>query len=115
VSHRLLVLALTTVTVALCAATASVASSGVPSVARGAMLHIELKTTSYAACAAIVNYADGSLLLGTVKHATDGRLSWTLRVARSAPLGHGTWYVRCGLPVVRSGKFLVVNPSRSAG
>jgi hypothetical protein len=108
VPHRLLTL-LTITGLALCATTATAApAAGRPTVKRGHALVIKLKTKSYAVCAPIVQYADGSIQNGTAKKAHDGRLAWSLLVPRSAPLGAGTWYVRCGLGVEGTGRFVVV-------
>ena len=112
--HRLLI-ALSTVAAALCLAAVAVGSSDtVPRIPRGGTLSIKLRTTSLAVCVAFVNYRGGALQLGATKYADDGRLSWVFRVARSRPLGPGTWEVRCGLPVLKTGSFVVVNPT-SAG
>jgi hypothetical protein len=112
VPHRLLVLMLAAL--ALSATTAGASSTSIPVIARGQTLHIKFTTTSYATCVAIVSYAQG-IQLGTPKKATDGRLSWAFPVARSRPLGPGSWYVRCGLPIERTGKFIVVNAPGAAG
>jgi hypothetical protein len=110
VPHRLLV-TLAICTLALCTTAGAVARpAATPRIARGQTLHIRLTTSSFAVCVAVVNYADGGLQLGATKHATDGRLSWAFPVARSRPLGKGTWYVRCGLGIQRTGAFIVVNP-----
>ena len=112
--HRLLT-GLTIAAAALCLATAAVgASSAAIKVARGSTLRIKTTTDSFAICIAVVNYANGDLQLGATKHAIDGRLTWSFPVERRRPLGRGTWYVRCGLPVIKTGTFVVVNPT-SAG
>jgi len=114
VPHRL-VITLTLAVAALClAATAVAESTATPRIARGGTFRIKLKTQSLAVCVAIVNYRGGALQLGATKYANDGRLAWTFPVARSRPLGRATWEVRCGLPVERTGAFVVVNPP-SAG
>jgi hypothetical protein len=113
VPHRLLVPL--TIAVALFAATTAGASTmRTPTVARGQTFHIRLTTESLADCAAVVNYRDAGLQFGTVKQATDSRLSWALPISRSRPLGRATWYVRCGLSIIRSGAFIVVS-APSAG
>jgi hypothetical protein len=108
--------ALTIAVLALCVTTAAIASSAsTPRIARGGTFHIKMTTESLGDCVAVVNYRDSGLQIGTVKPATDGRLSWAFPVSRARPLGRATWYVRCGLSVQRSGVFVVVNPPSSAG
>jgi len=115
VPRRLLV-PFTIAALALCATTAAVASTATtPIVKRGGVFRIRMTTASLADCTAVVNYRDAGLQLGAVKEATDGRLSWTFPVSRARPLGRATWYVRCGLSIQRSGAFIVVNPTPSAG
>jgi hypothetical protein len=107
VPHRLACL-LTVAVLALCAGTVSPApAAGTPTVARGHLLHIKITTRSLAACVAIAQYADGLELLGTVKYAQDGRLAWSLLIPRTATLGKGSWYVRCGLGIESRGAFVV--------
>lgn len=108
--HRLLV-TLATCALALCAAAGALATpAATPRIARGQTFHIRLTTKSFAACIAVVNYPGGGLQLGATKHAIDGRLSWAFPIARSRPLGRASWYVQCGLPVERTGAFIVINP-----
>ncbi len=113
--HRLLAL-LTVAGLALCAATATSApAAGVPTVVRGQALHIKMTTPSFAVCAPIVQYSDGTTQTGALKKANDGHLSWSLLVPRSAPLGAGSWYVRCGIAVERRGRFTVSAGKSAAG
>jgi hypothetical protein len=101
---------------ALCAGTATPApAAGTPTVARGHTLYIKITTQSLAACVAIVEYADGLSQLGSVKQARDGRLSWALLIPRTAQLGKGSWYVRCGLGIERRGTFIVITAGAVAG
>jgi len=55
----------------------------------------------------VVRYADGTLQIGTAKQARAGRLAWSLLVPRTAPLGVGTWSVRCESGIAGKGKFSV--------
>jgi hypothetical protein len=106
VPHRLFV-PITVSALALCTS-ASAPAAGTPRVARGQTFHIKLTTKTLADCVAVVEWADGLDRIGSVKKATDGRLSWTVRVPYTAPLGPGHWYVQCGLGVERRGRFVVV-------
>jgi hypothetical protein len=107
VPHRLLA-TLTIAGLALCAATAAAApAAGTPTVTRGHTLVIKLKTKSLGVCIPIVQYSDGTMQHGTAKKAHGGRLAWSLLVPRSAPVGAGSWYVRCGFNVASKGKFAV--------
>jgi hypothetical protein len=115
VSHRLVAL-LIIVVLALSAGTASPApAAGTPTVARGHTLYIKMTTRSLAACVAIAQYADGLGQFGSVKYAQDGRLAWALLVPRTAPLGKGSWYVRCGLGIESRGTFIVTIAGAAAG
>lgn len=78
-----------------------------PVIHRGQVLKIVLTTKSFAACAATVNYADGSLQSGAPKHARDGRLAWSLIVPSNAALGAGQWMVSCGVTFQKVGHFVV--------
>ena len=109
VPHRLLVL-LTFAAALLAATTAGASITLTPTIARGQTLHIRIATQERAECVAIVNYAYG-VQFGALKYAVDGRLSWAIPVARSRPLGHGSWSVQCGLTKERTGAFIVVNAS----
>ena len=107
--HRLLV-TLTIVGLALCAATASAAPAAVgPTVTRGHALVIKVTTKSGSACTPVVTYADHTMQSGTTKKArAGGRLSWSLLVPRTTALGAGKWYVRCAwFHIVGQGKFVV--------
>jgi hypothetical protein len=107
---------LTVAVLALCAGTVAPApAAGTPTVARGHLLHIKITTRSLAACVAIAQYADGLELLGSVKYAQDGRLAWALLIPRTAPLGKGSWYVRCGLGVESRGAFVVTVAAAATG
>ncbi|NUR77335.1 MAG: hypothetical protein HOQ28_13750 [Thermoleophilia bacterium] len=110
--HRLFV-SFAVASLALCAATASAA--GVPTVARGQALQIAFATRSHAICTPQVQYSDGTKQLGSAKRARGARLSWALLVARTAPLGAGTWSVHCGATVVHTGRFAVVAQQASGG
>jgi hypothetical protein len=111
---RRLFVALTVASLALCAATASAApAASVPTVARGEALHIALATHSRGVCLPLVQYSDGTRQVGEAKKARAGRLSWALLVARTAPLGAGTWSVRCGVAEVRTGRFVVAGQKGS--
>ena len=106
--HRLVVL-LAIAALAICAASAATAASArTPRVVRGHTLSITLATNSLAVCVAIVEYSDHMNQNGSVKSARAGRLSWAIRVPRTAPLGRGRWTVRCGIGLVGQGTFLVV-------
>jgi len=107
VPHRLLV-SIVTATLALCAATASAApAAAAPTVERGHALQIKLATRRSALCSALVSYSDGTTQKGAPKKARNGRVTWSLLVPRTAPLGAGTWNVRCGASVAASGRFVV--------
>jgi hypothetical protein len=67
-----------------------------------------MTTKSLAVCIAVVEYADRLNQIGSVKKARDGRLSWSIRIPRTATLGRGSWTVRCGLGVEGRGAFVVV-------
>jgi hypothetical protein len=112
VPHRLVV-SLLVASLALCATTVSPATAGAaPSVVRGHALRIDFTAHSQAACMPQVRYADGTMQNGAVKKARrGGHLSWSLLVPRTAPLGAGTWALRCGVSKVRSGHFVVVAPT----
>ena len=93
---------------ALCAATAASApAAATPTVNRGHALAIKLTTKSKSTCTPVVRYADGTLQIGTAKQARAGRLAWSLLVPRTAPLGVGTWSVRCESGIAGKGKFSV--------
>src|SRR5207302_797538 len=97
-------------------ATASAApAAAVPNVARGQALHIAFATRSREVCTPRVQYSDGTTQIGVAKKARAGHLSWALLVARTAPLGAGTWSVRCRATEVRTGRFVVVGQQGSTG
>jgi hypothetical protein len=107
VPHRLFA-TLTFAGLALCAATAAAApAAGTPTITRGHALPIKATTKSSTVCRPVVKYSNGTMQNGTAKKAHGGRLAWSLLVPRTAPLGVGTWYVRCGLVIARRGKFVV--------
>lgn len=113
--HRLVVLLFAAVLV-LCAAAASPApAAATPKVKRGHTLSIRTTTKSHTVCAAIVTYADGFSQAGSLKKARDGRLSWALLVPRTAPLGRGSWYVRCGITIEHRGAFVVTGAAAPGG
>jgi hypothetical protein len=113
VPHRLLV-SLFVAGLALCAATAAPAgAAGAPAVTRGQALHISFPSHNRSVCSPQVQYANGSNQVGGVKKARGGRLSWSLLVPQTAPLGAGTWVVHCGLATVRRGRFVVVAPKEA--
>ena len=103
--HRL-VLLLVAAALALCASAS--AATKAPKVVRGHTLAITITTRSLAVCIAEVVYADRLNQTGPVKKARDGRLSWAIRIPRTATLGRGTWTVRCGLGVEGRGAFVVI-------
>ena len=106
--HRLVPL-LVSAALALCVTgVVTAAAAKTPRVARGHTLAIKVTTKSLAACIAIVEYADHLDQTGSVKQARDGRLSWAVRIPRTAPLGRGSWTVRCGLGIEGRGGFIVV-------
>lgn len=107
--HRLVVL-LVIAALALCAACAVAgATTKTPRVARGHTLSIAIATKSLAVCVATLEYADHMSQNGAVKNARDGRVSWTIRIPRTAAIGRGTWTVRCGVVGVNGrGTFVVV-------
>jgi hypothetical protein len=116
VPHRLFA-TLTIAALALCAATASAApAAATPTVTRGHALVIKVKTKSGTACTPVVTYADHTMQMGTTKKArAGGQVSWSLLVPRTAPLGAGTWYVRCAwFHIVGQGKFSVTAVKTSA-
>lgn len=95
---------------ALCAVTASVApAAATPTVTRGHALVIKVKTKSGTLCTPVVTYANHTMQSGTTKKArAGGQLSWSLLVPRTAPIGAGSWYVRCAwFNVVGQGRFVV--------
>ena len=106
--HRLFA-TFTIAALALCAATAAAApAAGTPTITRGHTLVIKLKTKSFAVCTPIVQYSGGTMQNGTAKQAhAGGLLTWSLLVPRTAPVGAGKWYVRCGFNVMSKGKFIV--------
>ena len=107
--HRLLA-TLTIAALALCAATASAAPAAArPTVTRGHALVIKVKAAAGATCTPVVTYAKNIMQAGTTKKArAGGLLSWSLLVPRTAPLGPGSWYVRCAwLHIAGEGKFVV--------
>jgi hypothetical protein len=115
VPHRLLV-TLTIAGLALCAATASIAPAAArPTVERGHSLVIKLKTKASSVCTPVVTYSNGMMQSGTSKKApAAGRLSWSLLVPRTAPLGAGKWYVRCAwLNIAGKGTFVVAGTQAS--
>jgi hypothetical protein len=115
VPHRLST-TLTIAGLALCAATASAApAAGRPTVERGHSLVIKLRTNSFSVCTPVVTYSDGTMQNGTPKKApAGGRLSWSLLVPRTAPLGAGKWYVRCAwLNIAGKGTFVVAGTQAS--
>jgi hypothetical protein len=106
---------LTIAAAALClAAAAAGATTRTTTVVRGGTLHFRMKGGWLTICTAIVTYAGGQPQFDPSKRADNGWVSWAIPVARSRPLGRGTWIVRCGLKTRASGRFVVVNP-RSAG
>src|SRR4051794_29246751 len=105
VPHRLLV-SIVTASLALCAATASAApAAATPTVQRGQALQIKLNPGRSALCSALVPSSDGTTQNGVPKRARNRRVSWSLLVPRTAPLGAGTWRVRCGTAIAASGRF----------
>ena len=107
--HRLLA-TLTIVGLALCAATAAAAPAArTPSVTRGQALVIKVHAKTGELCTPVVTYADHTMQSGTTKKArAGGQLTWSLLVPRTAPVGAGTWYVRCAwFNVVGKGRFVV--------
>ena len=106
--HRL-VLLLVIAALALCVACAvAAATAKTPTVVRGHKLSIALHTNSLAVCVAFLEYSTHTVQPGTVKSARDGRLSWAIRIPLTAPLGRGSWTVRCGIGLVGEGRFLGV-------
>lgn len=108
--HRRQLVSLLVAGLALCAATASPApAAGAPAVTRGQALRITIATHSSKVCVPRVQYADGALQVGAAKKQHSGHVSWALLVARTTPLGPGSWVVRCGTET-HGGKFTVVAP-----
>jgi hypothetical protein len=107
--HRRLLIALAVAGLALCAATAVAAPAATtPSVERGKAIHIDLTTRTTVLCSAVVKYSDGTVQRAVPKRARKGRLSWSLLVPHTAPLGAGNWHVHCGAKLDRTGRFTVV-------
>lgn len=100
-----------TASLALCsavlAATVATAEAAPLVVYRGQAVRVAVRTPSHAACLAEAIYADGSRQDSGLKRASAGRVSWTLRVPNTVPLGRATWAVRCGATFERSGTWIV--------
>lgn len=109
---------LTIAGLALCAATAAAAPAArTPSVIRGQALVIKVHAKASELCTPVVTYADHTMQSGTTKKTrTGGQLTWSLLVPRTAPVGAGTWYVRCAwFNVVGKGRFVVAAAKGTQG
>jgi len=94
-------------TVAALAVVAASSAATVPTVQRGKPLQIAVKIKTTSVCTAIVRYSDGGQQVGAPRRVKDGRVSWSLLVARTAATGPGTWMVTCnGVPKAQ-GRFVV--------
>lgn len=96
------------------AVVASSSAATVPTVVRGQALHIAVKTTSATVCIPLVGYSDGGRQVGAPKRVKNGRLAWSLLVARTAAIGPATWMVTCnGVPKAQ-GRFVVAAAKTTA-
>lgn len=93
--------------VAALAVTAASSAATVPTVQRGKPLQIAVKVKSSSVCVAIVHYSDGGQQVGSPRRVKNGRVAWSLLVARTAATGAGNWSVICNGTTVANGRFTV--------
>ena len=86
---------------------ASSSAATVPTIQRGKPLQIAVKINSTSVCTALVRYSDGGQQVGAPRRVRNGRISWSLLVAKTAATGPATWMVVCnGVPKAQ-GRFVV--------
>jgi hypothetical protein len=80
------------------AATASThGSASVQRLHRGELAQITAGVPSGASCLASLVFGTANEVDSAVKQTSNGRLSWSVRVPATAPLGPAQWIIRCGV------------------
>ena len=105
-------LVFSSVVIALALAAASSAATA-PTVVRGQSLQISIKTRTTALCFVVVRYSNATQQVGAPKRVKNGKLAWSLLVARTTALGPATWRIQCGARTAGTGRF-VVAPEKTA-
>lgn len=103
-SIRLVFISIVAALVVVAASSAATA----PTVQRGKPLQIAVKIKSTSVCSALVRYSDGGQQVGAPRRIKNGRIAWSLLVARTAATGPGTWTVACNGVPKATGRFVVV-------
>ena len=87
------------------AATSSAAAA--PTVQRGKPLQIAVKIHSTSVCIARVRYSDSGQQVGAPRRVKNGKVAWSLLVARTVATGPASWTVLCNGAVKAQGRFVV--------
>jgi hypothetical protein len=99
--------------VAVPATGAAARATSVTVVHRGQIARLAGSPGGEPGCLGSVQYADGLTQYTGIKHAVQGRVTWTIRVPNNAAVGFATWSVRCGPTWHRSGRWRVVGSASS--
>jgi hypothetical protein len=93
---------------ALATATAALGAAGaLRTVHRGQLVRLSVATPSTGNCQAVITYLGGTVQGTATASPAAGRVTWSLRIPRRAPLGVAAWYVRCGVLWQKTGSWRV--------